>query len=71
MIDYLALAIGHGLLVLGLLRLVLRAELDRDPLLEELDQSARTKRMEATRRRGKAARTASAAENADSKAEAR
>lgn len=71
MIDYLALAIGHGLLVLGLLRLVLRAELDRDPLLEELDQSARTKRMEATRKRGKPARTHNAAESADSKAEAR
>jgi hypothetical protein len=31
MVDYFSLALTHGLIALALLRLVLRAELDRDP----------------------------------------
>ena len=36
MIDYFALALGHGLLAVALLRLVLRADVDTDPLLGTL-----------------------------------
>jgi hypothetical protein len=36
MIDYFALALGHGLLVVALLRLVLRDGLDVDPLLTRI-----------------------------------
>jgi hypothetical protein len=36
MIDYFALALGHGLLAIALLRLVTRAGLDVDPLIEEI-----------------------------------
>ncbi len=33
MIDYFALALGHGLLAIALLRLMLREGLDEDPLI--------------------------------------
>jgi hypothetical protein len=36
MIDYFALALGHGLLAIALLRLVLREGLDSDPLIAAL-----------------------------------
>lgn len=36
MIDYFALALGHGLMAMALLRLVLRPDLDVDPLLDRL-----------------------------------
>lgn len=36
MIDTLALALGHGLMALAMLRLLLRPGLDEDPLLEEI-----------------------------------
>jgi hypothetical protein len=36
MIDYFALALGHGLMAIALLRLVLRDDLDADPLLGQL-----------------------------------
>ena len=36
MIDYFALALGHGLLAIALLRLMLRDGLDADPLIGEL-----------------------------------
>lgn len=36
MIDYFALALGHGLLAIALLRLVLRDGLDADPLIEQI-----------------------------------
>lgn len=36
MIDYFALAIGHGLLAIALLRLVMRDGLDSDPLIDEI-----------------------------------
>ena len=38
MIDYLALAIGHGLLAIGFLRLVMREGLNVDPLLDGFKQ---------------------------------
>lgn len=36
MIDYFALALGHGLLAIALLRLVGRDGLDADPLIEQI-----------------------------------
>ena len=44
MIDYFALALGHGLLALALLRLVLREETDVDPRLKELAEKAEAER---------------------------
>ena len=55
MIDYLALAIGHGLLALALLRLVMRKDLDVDPLLDGFKQEARKRRQERSKA-GRAAR---------------
>ncbi|WP_298306959.1 hypothetical protein [uncultured Erythrobacter sp.] len=40
MIDYFALALGHGLLVLVFIRLVMRDSLDVDPAISELKQEA-------------------------------
>ncbi len=48
MIDQFALALGHGLLAIALLRLVMRAGLDEDPLIktiraaDEKDRKARS-----------------------------
>ena len=59
MIDYLSLAIGHGLLALALLRLVMRDELDRDPHVQGLIDQLKAQREDASvagrnkRRRGK------------------
>lgn len=36
MIDYFALALGHGLMVIALLRLVMRDALDVDPLIASI-----------------------------------
>jgi hypothetical protein len=36
MIDYFALALGHGLMVIALLRLVMRDALDFDPLIASI-----------------------------------
>jgi len=44
MIDYFALALGHGLLVLAFLRLVMRDSLDVDPAISELSEAAEAKR---------------------------
>jgi hypothetical protein len=44
MIDYFALALGHGLLVLAFLRLVMRDSLDVDPAITELKEGAEAKR---------------------------
>ncbi len=52
MIDQIALAIGHGLLGLALLRLVMRADLNEDPLLGGFIRASRQrllKRREARR----------------------
>jgi hypothetical protein len=44
MIDTLALALGHGLMAVAMLRLVLRAGLDEDPLLGELAEETSSNR---------------------------
>lgn len=44
MIDYLALAIGHGLLAIALLRLVLRPGLDEDPLIAAIREEGESDR---------------------------
>ena len=48
MIDYLALALGHGLLAIALLRLVLRADLDADPLIREIAETTTSNRKAAS-----------------------
>ncbi len=44
MIDTLALALGHGLMAIAMLRLVSRTGLDEDPLLGELAAEANSNR---------------------------
>lgn len=44
MIDHFALALGHGLLAIAMLRLVMRAGLDADPLIDALKTEAEDKR---------------------------
>ena len=54
MIDTLALALGHGLMALAMLRLLLRNGLDEDPLLEEIAAEMSSNRL-ATSASGRAA----------------
>ncbi len=44
MIDYLSLALGHGLLALALFRLVMRDDLDIDPEIQALAEKAEEER---------------------------
>lgn len=44
MIDYLALALGHGLLAIALLRLVMREGLDEDPLIGSIKNETNANR---------------------------
>ncbi|PKP95170.1 MAG: hypothetical protein CVT75_03190 [Alphaproteobacteria bacterium HGW-Alphaproteobacteria-14] len=44
MIDYFALALGHGLIAIALLRLVLRDGLDADPLIEQMTSDTKANR---------------------------
>jgi hypothetical protein len=44
MIDYLALAIGHGLLAIALLRLVIRPGIDADPLIAAIRKAGKDER---------------------------
>ncbi|MCZ8368838.1 MAG: hypothetical protein O9293_02530 [Porphyrobacter sp.] len=44
MIDHFALAFGHGLLAIAMLRLVMRAGLDADPLIGEIAAETISKR---------------------------
>jgi len=44
MIDYFALALGHGLLAIALLRLVMREGLDEDPLIGSINDEAKANR---------------------------
>ncbi len=44
MIDYLALALGHGLLAIALLRLVMREGLDEDPLIGSIKDETQANR---------------------------
>jgi len=48
MIDYFSLALGHGLLAIALLRLVMRENLDVDPLIKRYSDTAKAKREAAT-----------------------
>lgn len=48
MIDYSALALGHGLMAIALLRLVLRDDLDADPLLGRMKADAAENRKAAS-----------------------
>lgn len=48
MIDYFALALGHGLIAVALLRLVLREGLDADPLIEQIKAEAMENRKATT-----------------------
>jgi hypothetical protein len=58
MIDYFALALGHGLMAIALLRLVLRKGLDDDPLIGELGEKASARRKAASASGRRAARRA-------------
>ena len=60
MIDYFALALGHGLMAIALLRLVLRADLDADPLIGQLKKDTADNRMAASSAGRNAARRAKA-----------
>lgn len=51
MIDYFALALGHGLLVLVFVRLVMRDSLDVDPAINQLKEEVEAKRPSARARR--------------------
>ena len=44
MIDYFALALGHGLLAIALLRLVMKPALDKDPLIGSIKDQAKGNR---------------------------
>lgn len=44
MIDYLSLAIGHVLLAVAFLRLVMREQLDVDPVLQEHSEKRQAQR---------------------------
>ena len=65
MIDYIALAIGHGLMAIALLRLALREDLDSDPLVRQLKEDAAANRKAASTAARDAARRAKAGEDAD------
>ena len=56
MIDYFALALGHGLMAIALLRLFFRDALDHDPLLDQIKQATRERRMKANSARQNARR---------------
>ncbi len=48
MIDYISLALGHGLLAIALLRLVMRNDLDVDPRIQEIADKADAERQAGT-----------------------
>lgn len=48
MIDYFALALGHGLMVIALLRLLVRDGLDADPLTKFIKSEEASRRMGAS-----------------------
>jgi len=68
MIDTIALAIGHGLLAIALLRLVMREQLDVDPELEAHAERRRAER-EATGISGRNARRNALRQKAEVSAE--
>ena len=48
MIDYISLALGHGLLAVALLRLVMRDDLDIDPEIKAITDRADAERKAAS-----------------------
>lgn len=58
MIDTFALALGHGLLAFAMLRLVMRAGLDEDPLIGSLTAETKSNRKQASTAGRNAARRA-------------
>lgn len=48
MIDYIALAIGHGLLAFALIHLFLRDGVDVDPLIDGIKEQMRQNRMQSS-----------------------
>lgn len=69
MIDYFALALGHGLLAIALLRLMMRAGLDEDPLIEKLKAETAENRQAASisgRNAARRAKTDAASDTEDS-----
>ena len=64
MIDYFSLALGHGLIALALLRLVMREDVDVDPVLQELKEKAEAER-EASTVAGRNARRRARTESGD------
>ena len=70
MIDYFALALGHGLLAIALLRLMLRKGLDHDPLIDQITSEARGNR-EANSSKGRNAARRARTSDADPVADER
>jgi hypothetical protein len=62
MIDHLALAIGHGLMAIALLRLVIRPGLDADPLIAAIRKEGEDERKAKSSAGRSAARRAREAE---------
>ena len=58
MIDYFALALGHGLMVIALVRLLMRDALDTDPLLARIKAEDASRRKNASTSGRNAARRA-------------
>jgi hypothetical protein len=69
MIDHFALALGHALLAVAMLRLVMRPGLDTDPLIEEIAGEAEGNRKAASISGRKAARRARQDTQADTGAD--
>jgi hypothetical protein len=65
MIDYFALALGHGLLAFALVHLFFRAEVDHDPLINSIKEKVRAHRMTASTAGRNAQRRAKVAEDGD------
>jgi hypothetical protein len=64
MIDYIALALGHGLLAIALLRLVMRDGLDSDPLIGRIKAETDDNRQAASASGRNAARRARSGKDA-------
>lgn len=71
MIDQFALALGHGLLAIAMLRLMMRAGLDADPLIGEIKAKADSNRKAVSSAGRNAARRVHADEAADAHPPAR
>ena len=65
MIDYFALALGHGLLAVALLHLFFSNEVDEDPLIAGIKERVRHNRMKASTAGRNARRRARAEDGAE------